>query len=401
MSQIEMFKLVVNKLNDFQIKFINTEIWDYKNNMEDLLEDYEYDFFTINSWSMGSVRKVLDFEKPDIIVTGHDQILMDILFIECANNKKIPSLTVQDGIFGSNKSVNHSLPCHSDNSLYNKISFLINIPLRILFFFIRDSRPFRYKSSIMSFNLKYKKDHPLVHGHGKSTKIAVFGNAVKKVLTSESVNPKKLVITGNPKFDVLSEYKNENNNTNMLKRKWNIPTYKIIVLILTQWLVEAKVWTEMQRKEFIVSIAKATSKIENLQLILKIRPPYESVETYSDILKEINVDAIIFDKEPIAEILNISDIVITAYSTASLEAMILNKKVLIVNLFKEDHAMFFKDSGALYIEDKKDILPSLQQLIHSDAYNKEMNEFVNDQAYLIDGKASERIANLIRKMVQK
>ena len=100
-AQIEMFRLIVDYLDDYSIKFVNTEIFFILPEMEYWLERYGLDYMSIDNWSMKSIEKILRSENPDIIVTGHDQNPMDILFIKACNELGLPSLTVKDGLLAA------------------------------------------------------------------------------------------------------------------------------------------------------------------------------------------------------------------------------------------------------------------------------------------------------------
>ncbi len=56
-AQIEMFKIITPKLNDFEIKFINYEKWAHVNEMEILLEKYLFNFDTVDNWNMRFCEK--------------------------------------------------------------------------------------------------------------------------------------------------------------------------------------------------------------------------------------------------------------------------------------------------------------------------------------------------------
>lgn len=392
-SQVKMFKTIVMELStDFEVKVINAD--KYYNEIDSLLGGYGFQFETLNDWTMESVNTLFEKEKPDIIVTGNDQNMMDVFFIESANYRKIPSLTVQDGIIAANRKL-----ANNDRSLTYKLGYIIKIPLRLIKFILLNKHPLKYKISAMIFDLKYRRKHPFIYGHGNSSKIALFSEPVKRMLILEGVPHHKLEVTGNPKFDELVRYKG-NSKKELYKEKLGI-TSSNIVLVLTQPFVEIGLWNEEQRKEFISSIAEAISKLDNVQLVIKLHPHYERKENYIKLLKGLEIKPIIFDKEPLNEIISASDVIISVSSTAALEAMALGKSVLIVNLFDDDTS-FFKDSGSLNVKHKEEILFAVEKLLNEPTFEHDKREiFVNKQIHLLDGKAYKRISDLIRSMTLK
>ncbi len=70
-----------------------------------------------------------------------------------------------------------------------------------------------------------------------------------------------------------------------------------------------------------------------------------------------------------------------------------------------DHgSKLFKDGGVLFIEKQDQVLNALEKLLyhpHEFVDEDKMQQFVFDQAYIIDGNASKRISDLIRVMVHE
>ncbi len=392
-AQVKMFKTIITELSfDFEVKVINTD--KYFIEIDNLLREYKFQFETLDDWTMETVNDILEKEKPNIIVTGNDQNMMDVIFIEAANNRNLPSLTVQDGILVADRKL-----ANIDLSLIHKMSYITKIPLRLINFLFLDRHPIKYKISAMIFDLKYRRKHPFLYGHGNSSKIALFSKPVKDMLISEGVSNKKLEVTGNPKFDELIYY-NGNSKKELYKEKWGIDLEKKVVLVLTQCFVEVGLWNKEQRKEFISSIAEAVSKLDNVQLVIKLHPPHEKKEDYIMVLENFDFNPIIFDGEPLNEIISTSDVVISVSSTAALEAMALKKPIIIVNLFGDDTS-FFKNSGSFYVDHREEIICRIKELLaEPELNNYKRNIFVNEQIHLLDGKAYKRISNLIRSMVK-
>jgi hypothetical protein len=70
---------------------------------------------------------------------------------------------------------------------------------------------------------------------------------------------------------------------NSLKEKFGISSEKKVILVLTQWFVEAGVWSKKDREYFIYEIAKACVNLTDVQLIIKLHPPYENEADYREI----------------------------------------------------------------------------------------------------------------------
>ena len=82
--------------------------------------------------------------------------------------------------------------------------------------------------------------------------------------------------------------------------------------------------------------------------------------------------------------------------------MALGKPVIIVDLFNQSGNSFFNGSGALFARIEQEILPAMRRALYDEQTKDEMaksiENFVFKQAYLQDGQASKRIADLIMSM---
>ncbi len=148
-------------------------------------------------------------------------------------------------------------------------------------------------------------------------------------------------------------------------------------------------------------MSDAVSSIPGSQLVIKIHTPTENENDYREIVENLPTAPIIC-KSNIYELVNSSNTILTVSSTVALESMAMGRPVIIVNLFSTNGAEFYRDSGALYVTKEDMLKPVLKQLISDQVFRentiKNSTSFVYDQAYIQDGQASVRIANLIKKM---
>ena len=120
-----------------------------------------------------------------------------------------------------------------------------------------------------------------------------------------------------------------------------------------------------------------------------------------DVLKLDNVYDLT-DYESIEELMLISDILITDYSSLMVEYTILNKPIV---LFAYDLDNYLENERGFYIDYKKDvpgtIVKTTEELIRTIKNNnfstRRLNEFKNLQFDNLDGKASKRIVDFVLK----
>ncbi|MCL0059463.1 UDP-N-acetylglucosamine 2-epimerase [Dehalococcoidia bacterium] len=399
-AQIEMFTPIIKELTNWDTMFINTDKWNHREDMEKIMQEMDIAYKTIAGLNINSVKNTLTREQPNIVIVGHDQNLMDKLFIKCAHSMDIPTLLIQDGVLAASMT-----EVKKGGNIGNSLKYWITFLYRAFRFIMNREHSWHRKIETGLLEVRYgTRGKPVVYGHGESSRIAVFGDAVKKRFISEGVAPERIIVTGNPKFDMVFHAKNNNCKQNICE-KMNIPPDKKIVLLLTSYFVEAGMWTSLQRKEFVMSIAEAISELPNTQLIIKLHPPYEKEEDYQEIVKGLSDPPIICKYTSISELIGSCDLAITVISTTALEAMAMGKPVLIVDLFDDLANSIYKCDDIVHINQKADILPVMRDALYDIQTKSRMTEsmknFIYEQAYIQDGKASKRIVQLIEDMCAK
>jgi UDP-N-acetylglucosamine 2-epimerase len=229
--------------------------------------------------------------------------------------------------------------------------------------------------------------------------VEMFAPIAKELFVSEGINPEHIVVTGNPKFDQLFYVKGSDCKSKVCQR-YGIPEDRDIILLLTGYFVESGQWTPGQREQFIMAVCQATSKLPRAKLIIKLHPAVEREADYQEIVRELAEPPVICQDVPLWELIHACSLAITVMSGAGLEAMAVGKPLMIVNLF-EDDTPFDEATGAVVVRKEGDLLPALQAILYqglSKGRKEAASEFVYQNAYLQDGKAAKRIADLIVQM---
>ena len=83
--------------------------------------------------------------------------------------------------------------------------------------------------------------------------------------------------------------------------------------------------------------------------------------------------------------------------------MALNKSVVILNLSGEsDFVEYVKDGVALGVYKEEDLRPAIEKLLEDDTeLARNRRTFIEKNLYKIDGKASDRVVNLIEETIEK
>jgi hypothetical protein len=230
-------------------------------------------------------------------------------------------------------------------------------------------------------------------------KTAVFGPYYFDLLTKAGAYPHdSVVVTGQPRYDALVEasrfYDRE-----AFCRKVGLDPKKKLVLVVTENLPIP------DGKAFLKCVLVALKGFPELQVVIKPHPA-EIGDWYREVVREENARGAILSKmADTNEALFACDLFVASYSTVILEATILGKLGVTAYLAKgRDPAPYFK-GVTLRVYRKEDLGPAIRKALYDakvrEALKRAGAEFVFEHTYKIDGKATERVASLIEKMIKK
>lgn len=157
---------------------------------------------------------------------------------------------------------------------------------------------------------------------------------------------------------------------------------------------------EMHRRS-ILAVVEASRLLPEVDFVIKPHPG-ENPVAYQSILENSNTGSIeLVTKGSIRPLLEECDLVVTVFSTSGVEAMLLNRPVLVLNLSAEPPLAPYLWAAALVTE--AEALPGMISRILTDApFRAELVEkggrFVDEYLGSRDGKASYRAADVIQQM---
>jgi CDP-glycerol glycerophosphotransferase (TagB/SpsB family) len=230
-------------------------------------------------------------------------------------------------------------------------------------------------------------------------KTAVSGQYYKNILLNLAHFPRNGVIaTGQPKYDVLA-YADKIFKKGKIYDQFEIDYKKKIILLATQ------PFSKHENELLFRSVFREIKKLKDIQLVIKLHPNEYDESLHRNIAKEVGLDVILTKDINIFELLNACDVLMTVSSTVALEAMILDKPVIIVNLKNSSYETSFANSDAtINVYKSEDIGKAIVKALNNKRIRKKlqfnMKKFVYSHAYKIDGLASKRIVKLISRMIK-
>ena len=348
--------------------------------------------------------KMLDAISPDIYICIEDNVTLEFDFLLAAKYHNLPTLRIQPGILGEFPFTwrNISLVTH----LFANAKRIFDSYKRIWETLGESGRNPLYRSRFILVHLWTVFRRKTVNN---CDKVAVSGGLTKEFFIKLGTPADKIVITGLPRMDSI----NIENTVNdlFIKKLEKDKKGKKVVLYLPDVAAEHKMITFDLQRESIHRVISSCKQMPEVLLVIKPHPG-EDPNYYNAVAKDLNSDAMIYKGTNLYDLIRTSDAVITGISTTGLETLALNKPLVSINLHMR--GCYFPDTwefipyigrGVAFGVHHLDELPdAIKGALYDEEERSKMMtrsaRFVYDYLYKLDGKASQRVANLIIKMVE-
>lgn len=396
--EIQQISLISPFLKDeFLIQAIS-----FRDQESQFLRNNNIDFKEARDYKTFNAIEILKEEKPNIVIADFCGPFMNA-FIMAANYLNIPILQIDDGITAD-------YSAHNKNSFFAKIiriiktafKFLFDAQKRTSYLFFYNTFFCIHKASFKDFLKEFFKLLLPLPVYAPGVNIAVLGPFAKQAYIKMGVPENMIFVTGQPRFDKLIH---RQANIQEIKTKIGIDSSKKTVLLATQPLL-GYLWDRKEWEDFNNAIIQAVTEIPQAQLIIKLHPE-EKKEVFQEFLNQRNYNIKLFQHEAdLYDLLACCDSLVTFNSTVAIEAMILKKSVVAVNLTgKKDLFPYYSQSGsALLAETKEQVKEKIEKSLFDSQAIEEMQAnqktFLYDQVYLLDGLASQRVGEVIKKLAK-
>lgn len=239
--------------------------------------------------------------------------------------------------------------------------------------------------------------------------LASYGPFIKKELEKVNKADSQVINIGSPRFD---QYRNEIiglESKDTLRKKLNIDVSRPVLLYIATDIVLGQTHDTYSMLRLFKNISSATSQIEELQVIVKIRPGPATENFFRRSLKEVfGEKCCIAQYENIHELIAISSVVASSFSTVTLEAMIAGSPLILVGIDKNDlmliesHFLPYEKAEALRVaRTEEDITYYVRVLISNPNESKilvsKANNFLKEN-FCFDGGSAERMATFLETL---
>lgn len=322
------------------------------------------------------VNEVLKKERPDLIVLAREETNPIEHQFAVSN---VPTLLIPHGLLMPNERELWT----SNGSL--KLGHLIRLSRQFMHKIKKNSMPFWSLIQVGLFRLFNDfVDSKTLSKYNNFTKIASYGLKMRDILVKYKVNPENIIITGNPKYDKY---------VNVCREKSGR------ILLITDYLVEFGLWSEKQRLKYLQDVSEIVQELTLKRLEILIHPVLEDKDEYKKIIDKNKLFANVHQLE-LERLINECDIGITLLSTSGIEMMAANKPLIVYNPY-HNPTLYYEDSGCYVANNRNELYSIIKHLIKdgmSESKQKLSKEFVYHQIYEQDGKAVDRIVDVILNM---
>lgn len=219
----------------------------------------------------------------------------------------------------------------------------------------------------------------------------LYGPEYVEILTKNSIYPEEsLIITGQPRYDYLYDIVRSMDTDKFLEEKKL--KHPLIV-----WISQFG-YPQSENRKNIDCFMHLIESIP-VNLLIKPHPSETDLSIYQPLLRHKNV---VLSKDiNLYKLLNVCDLIITKNSTTAMEAAALNKPIIVLNLSGEpDVVDYVKDGIALGVYNKEELIPTVKRLLEDDSILcRRRDEYVSRYLYKMDGRASQRVADFLEKLL--
>ncbi len=245
---------------------------------------------------------------------------------------------------------------------------------------------------------------------------AVFGEADKKKFIKIGVKEESILIVGPIIFDEIIKYKKEKKKKEKKKKEKKKKEKKKKekkkkekkILVVTCPFIED---SHLSKKKYLRIMEQVLSQIKNVKNVkakLKPHPRELHIEKYVDIFNKIGFkNAKVFEtnisRDEFYKLIKECDVFVNMGSTSAIEAMIIDRPIVTVNLLDNDFMTGWieKENLTIHLDYKCDVKNAIEKAMKDELFfKKKRKKYIKNLLGVVDGKASERVTGLIKDILK-
>jgi len=225
----------------------------------------------------------------------------------------------------------------------------------------------------------------------------VSGPKIKKLKEKTFKDAKEILVTGQPRYDKHSLAQRIYKRNKILEKLGKNLNKKTVL-----WTTQTHGLSLEENLRNIEAVYDTIKNLKDVQLIIKLHPAedqkaplYRKDKSFEPVIVEGGEDTY--------ALISACDLLITRHSTTAIEAIALDKPVIILNLSgKKDITEYEKEGAALGVYTERDLKQAIEELL-KDQFQmaKNRKKYIENYLYRIDGKASQRVVLIILDAIKQ
>lgn len=289
--------------NDFKSLFEWNDI-SFWEEMKETFEKMTFEpYFPYWLELMDSLKELFENKKPSVIFLPYETGPLALSFIAAAKTKKVKTIGIQHGLI------------YDYHTNYSHKSFM-------------------------------SKENP--YGFLIPDKLLVFGDIPKEILQKKQYPSENIIVFGNPRFFNIEQIKNSFSKKD-LYQKFKIPKDKKIILFTPAGFQSyyEKGFESNYNTQILQKLLKDFSNKQEFIIILKPHPR-DDVRIYEKILKNQTGSNVKIIRNDLLELIFISSVIISTFSTTIIDALCFDKPVIQVKFNDVKFSMPYDNFNAVY-----------------------------------------------------
>jgi len=232
---------------------------------------------------------------------------------------------------------------------------------------------------------------------------AVFGDAAKRFLVEHGgYAPESLAVTGSPKFDELAGLAQRLDRA-ALRRGLGVAPEQKLLLVASRFRGIRD--THQAIGSAFPRLLSAVGRMDDVRLVVKPHPA-EAAEPYERVVRQLGSAGIrvLAPKASLDELFVAADALVTVESLSAVEALVLDRPVLVLNM-PTNLAEMVEQGMALGVGVDEDPEAALRLLLFdaetAAALGRARERYLRDVAHGADGRATERLLELVRSLARR
>ncbi|MFQ5960424.1 MAG: UDP-N-acetylglucosamine 2-epimerase [Candidatus Methylomirabilales bacterium] len=229
--------------------------------------------------------------------------------------------------------------------------------------------------------------------------IAVEGEAARENLVKRGTPAEKIVVTGQPHFDFISDLGPRFNRDEILKGLGLDPS-RLTVLLISQYV--GTYFRSEDKRRALQAIYSAVATMPELQLVVKLHPDDRDGSPERELAAAAGLGAYrIIKSGETLQLIFASDLVIVFFSTVGHEAMLMGRPLIqiptapsegqVISFTEEDGAL-----GASRVEELPTLIrAALYDPVTQDRLHQGREAYMRRHVHALDGQSSDRVAELV------